>query len=192
MSGNSRSWPLRSSDQPSRRSPLSSTRTSTWGNHRAAVFSWKTRWGGEVCMRYSFIGRHKNIKSEGVRQNLPETIHRNGQIDDDFQLYLSRSSGDRQTLNRTINGWGRRIEDRDKIWDGNIMEGDRGSGLGSNGVPPRPPAHRVEEINCRRFQNNYPLICGARSIGQWGGKRIEVRYEIWDIVNKVRKIIGWR
>ena len=66
-------------------------------------------------MRYSFIGRHKNIKSEGVRQILPETIHRNGQIDDDFQLYLSRSSGDRQTLNRTINGWGRRIEDRDKI-----------------------------------------------------------------------------
>ena len=54
-------------------------------------------------MRYSFIGRHKNFKSEGVRQNLPETIHRNGQIDDDFQLYLSRSSGG-QTLNRTMDG----------------------------------------------------------------------------------------
>ena len=66
------------------------------------------------------------------------------------------------------------------------------SGLGSSGVPSRPPAHRVEEINCRRFQNNYPLICGARSIGQWGGKRIEVRYEIWDIVDKVRKIIAWK
>ena len=83
----------------------------------------------------------------------------------------------------TLDGAMGRDEDRDKIWDGNIMEGDRGSGLGSNGVPSRPPAHRVEEINCRRFQNNYPLICGARSIGQWGGKRIEVRYEIWEIVD---------
>ena len=56
-------------------------------------------------MRYSFIGRHKNIKSEGVRQILPETIHRNGQIDNDFQSYLSRSSGG-QTLNRTMDGEG--------------------------------------------------------------------------------------